>query len=392
MPAIWYIQFCTARWGAEIIRICYLANASSIHTRRLASFFARKHEVHIISFEEGKIDGGIVHRIRMPFISRNKTFPLKLLYLGRIRRLVEEIDPDVIHAVYVTNYGFFASKCDIHPFVLTAIGSDVLSLDTELRIVQWVKRRLACSALRKADVITTNGLNTAQRMQQLGVKSQDIKTFQFGIDVDKFRHSKRGLLLKKELGLSGPIVISSRNFYPIYDVETLVRAIPFVLRRFPTALFLIAGRGSEEGKLRALAGSLNITEKVRFVGHIPNDGLPNYLSAADVYVSTSLSDSSVSVSTAEAMACELPVIVTDVADNRKWVDDGVNGFVVPSKDPKSLAEKIVFLLEHEDVRKRFGKINRLIIEDRDNYVKEMSKLEEIYKKAVERYDMPQKER
>jgi len=106
----------------------------------------------------------------------------------------------------------------------------------------------------------------------------------------------------------------------------------------------------------------------------------------DVYVSTSLSDAGIAASTAEAMACRLPVVVTDVADNKKWVDNGVNGFVVPIKDPKSLAEKIIYLLQNENIRKKFGKINRKIIEEKNNYYKEMKKMEDIYKRLTRRHE------
>lgn len=104
----------------------------------------------------------------------------------------------------------------------------------------------------------------------------------------------------------------------------------------------------------------------------------------DVYVSTSLSDAEIAANIAEAMVCGLPVIVTDAADNKKWIDNGVNGFVVPVKDPKSLAEKIIYLLQNEDIRKQFGKINTKIIEERNNYYKEMEKMEDIYKEFVQR--------
>jgi glycosyltransferase involved in cell wall biosynthesis len=105
----------------------------------------------------------------------------------------------------------------------------------------------------------------------------------------------------------------------------------------------------------------------------------------DVYVSTSLSDAGIAASTAEAMACGLPVIVTDVADNRDWVEDGDNGFVIPVKSPKLLAEKIIYLLKNENIRKKFGKSGRKIIEERNNYYKEMEKMENIYEKLMERH-------
>jgi glycosyltransferase involved in cell wall biosynthesis len=125
---------------------------------------------------------------------------------------------------------------------------------------------------------------------------------------------------------------------------------------------------------------------VKFIGFIQNDKLPEYLNSMDVYVSTSLSDAGIAASTAEAMACGLPVIVTDVADNRVWVEDGVNGFVIPVKDPKLLAERVIHLLKNEDIRRRFGNISRKVIEERNNYYKEMAKMEEIYKKLVEEYE------
>ncbi len=123
--------------------------------------------------------------------------------------------------------------------------------------------------------------------------------------------------------------------------------------------------------MKELAGSLNIAESVRFISWVPHDELPRYLTAADVYVSTALSDAGIAASTAEAMACGLPVIITDFGDNRKWVEDGVNGFLIPLRAPEVLAARIIHLLKHEDDRKKFGQANRQVIEERNNWEKEM---------------------
>jgi glycosyltransferase involved in cell wall biosynthesis len=158
-----------------------------------------------------------------------------------------------------------------------------------------------------------------------------------------------------------------------------------VLKEIPESKFVIAGEGLEQRRLKDLAESLDISNSVKFVGFIPNDELPEYLNTMDVYVSTSLSDAGIAASTAEAMACGLPVIVTDVADNIDWVEDGDNGFVIPVKNPKVLAEKIIYLLKNENIRKKFGKSGRKIIEERNNYYKEMEKMENIYEKLMERH-------
>ncbi|MEM3641615.1 MAG: glycosyltransferase [Candidatus Bathyarchaeia archaeon] len=368
------------------MRICYLADAASVHTQRWAKYFVeQRHEVHIISFENAQIEGASVHFLKLPILVRSATFPLKIASLYRIKLLINKIKPDILHAHYAINYGFFGALCNFKPYVITAWGSDVLTVP-EARLIAIVKRFIAKYALKKADVITCDAPHMREAMKKLGVPSEKIKLIYFGVDTRKFSPNKKSENLKAALKImDNPTVISLRNLEPIYDIESLVRAMPIVLKEVPETVFVVAGKGTEEGKLRKLAESLGVSNNVRFVGFIPNDRLPEYLNTMDVYVSTALSDAGIAASTAEAMSCGLPVVITDVADNRKWVENGVNGFLVPAKDPKALAEKIIYLLQNEDIRKRFGTANRKVIEERNNYYKEMEKMEEIYRKLLWRY-------
>jgi glycosyltransferase involved in cell wall biosynthesis len=104
-----------------------------------------------------------------------------------------------------------------------------------------------------------------------------------------------------------------------------------LLKEVPEAKFLLIEKGSQEEMLKGLAQSLGISDSVKFVGWVTPDELPHYLSSADIYVSTSLSDAGLASSTAEAMACGLPVIITDFGDNRSWIKDEENGFLIPLK-------------------------------------------------------------
>jgi len=331
----------------------------------------------IVFDDTGMIEGVKVHHVK---------YHSKLAYPFRIldaKRVIKQINPDVLHAHYVSNYGVYAAFSGFRPLALTAWGSDVL-VDTKKSVF---KKYLVGYALKKADVITCDAEHMKEAMKGFGVPAEKIEIIFFGIDTRRFKPEERSQELRTRLKIDdSPAIISLRNLEPLYDVESLIKAIPSVLKEIPHAKFLIAGRGSEEEGLRKLAASLGVFESVRFIGFVPNDELPKYLNAVDVCVSTSLSDAGIAASTAEAMACGLAVVVTDVADNRSWVKDGENGFVVPVKDPRLLAERIIYLLKNDDIRRQFGEANRRTIEERNDYYREMAKMEQIYQELLKRQE------
>lgn len=364
--------------------ICYLANAAAVHTVRWVNYFAEHGwKVDLITWHPPTSNSllhqeVIIHRIRFPphYIARYGA-------LLEITRLIKKINPDIIHAHYISHFGILAGLygwlSGFKPIVLTAWGSDIL-LDAK-----GFKKWLVKYALKRADLITCDADHVIEKLVSLGAEPEKITRNNFGTDTQKFTSGQKNEKLRKELGISdSPTIISLRNLKPIYDVESLIKAIPKVLKEVPEAKFVIAGKGPQEAELKQLAKSLGVSDNIRFVGWIANNELPKYLTSSDVYVSTSLSDAGLAASTNEAMACELPVVITDFGDNRKWVEDGVNGFIIPLKDPKSLAERIIYLLKNPDIGKEFGKRNREIIEESYNYYKEMEKMENIYIELIER--------
>jgi len=315
----------------------------------------------------------------------NKIFPIQTWPLNtllnlpfnvrKVKKLIKEIKPDIINAHYVTSYGTLASLLDFHPLVITAWGSDILITPKKFLPSKWSVKY----ALSKADLITCDAQHLKAAMIKLGIPASKIQIINFGVDIFKFSPGSKNENLKEKLGIgNSKIVISLRNLDPIYSVDTLIRAVPLVLKEVGEVKFIIIGKGPQENQLKLLTKELGVQEKVKFLGWVPNDQLPEYLRLADIYVSTSLSDGGIAASTAEAMACGLPVVITETGENRKWIEDGENGFIIPVKNPHILAEKIIYLLKNESIRKEFGEKSRKIIEERNNYYKEMAKMEEIY--------------
>ena len=373
--------------GNRSMRICYVADGASIHTQRWVNYFAGKgHEVHLICWKlmpgyEGNANIHLLTRLAPKLWAVSK-YLSALLWVFQTRRLINKIKPDIVHSHFITVYGFLAAFSGFHPLVVSAWGSDILVDPKRNLFLKAIVRY----ALKKADKITCEGQNMGEASIELGGEPEKIIDVLWATDAEKFSPQQRSVKLRRELGiLDSPTVISTKNLEPIYDIDSLIKSIPLVLKEIPEAKFIIAGKGSQEVKLKELAKSLGLSDSVRFVGWIPSDQLPKYVASADIYVCTSLSDGGFALSTKEAMACGLPVIITDFGDNRKWVEDGINGFIVPLEDPKVLAEKIMYLLRNEYVRMDFGGRNREIIIERNDYHKEMEKIENIYKEITRRY-------
>jgi glycosyltransferase involved in cell wall biosynthesis len=370
------------------MRICYVADGASIHTQRWVNYFAGEgHEVHLICW---KLIPGYDENIRIhlltrlaPGIWRLSQYFSFLLWIVQVRRLVSKIRPDIVDGHFITVYGFLAACSGFHPLIVSAWGSDMLVQPGRNPLSKFTARY----ASRKADiVICLFPVDVArEQIAALGIASNKIRTLLLGIDATQFSPSHRNDRIKQTLNIesSRPIVISTRALAPIYDVETLIKAMPLVLEEMPEAEFVIAGTGKQQGYLTELARALGVSANTKFIGWVPRAELPEYLSSADIYVSTSLSDGA-SNSLLEAMACGVAPVVTDIRANQAWINNGQNGFLFPTRDHKALASQIIYLLQNPEIRGNLGKRSREVVREKAEQHTEMKKLESVYRELIER--------
>jgi glycosyltransferase involved in cell wall biosynthesis len=358
--------------------LAIFADARSIHSRRWVDYFAtRGHTVHWISL--APFVGSGPAGAELHWTGEYPSGVLSFLRTARaLRRILARVHPDVLQVHSVGTYGLVGALSRFHPVVATPWGSDVL-----LGAKSLVKRPLIKFVLRGADRITCDAFHMQDALVKLGTDAAKIEIVFFGTDTQKFRAGLDGKDIRYRFAeTGGPIILSTRTLEPIYNVSSLVRAMPRVLREMPNARCVIVGGGVEREQLVALAAELGVAHGVCFVGPITGEEMPRYLAAADIYVSTSLSDAGLAASTAEAMACELPVVVTDSGENDKWVVNGAGGYVVPVRDPDALATRLIRLAARPDERAAFGAFNRRVIEERNNYDVEMQKIERLYTKVA----------
>jgi glycosyltransferase involved in cell wall biosynthesis len=370
------------------MRICFVAGPGSIHAQRWAAWLVnRGHEVHV-AFPHSvlrpsalKIDGAVMHPVpTTPVFFKSSHLLLQPLDHFRVKHVINEIRPDVLHAHYVRDYGFRAAESGFHPLVVTVWGSDVLVDPVGNPFVRWEVSR----TLRKADLITCDTSHIVPGIRSLAGPGADIRIVNFGTDTRLFAPVTPDAHLKERLGVAGKrVVISTRSLRPIYDIATFIRSIPLILGNVPEATFVIVGGGPESDHLRALAQSLGVADEVRFIGPVPNEQLPQYLCMSEVYVSTSLSDAGIAASTAEAMACGLPVVISDFGDNAKWVREG-GGFLFPCGDHEALAGRLTDVLTAPHMRDTAARVNRDSVLERCDRDTEMAKMEQIYGQLLAR--------
>lgn len=361
------------------MRICFLAAGDSQHSHRWIRFFAeRGHEVHWLSLVES--DRPIVSSIGFQVLGGRWTGKTArgVWAATEVGRAIRDFAPDLVHAHYAGWYGLLGMLARVRPFVVTAWGSDVLFAG-RARIRGALVRRV----LMAADLVTCDAYHMAETMMGIGVDPGRIEIIYFGVETDVFRPGPKDEEVLRSWGAQGrPVVISLRNLEPVYDVGTLIEAVPLVRKRVPDVLVVIAGRGSQEGALRERARALGLDDHVRFIGRYEHRFLPRMLCSADVYVSTSLSDAGIAASTAEAMACGVPVVVTDIGENERWIDDGTTGLLVPARDPSALASQIIRVLEDRDLAAAMGEKGRAVIAARNDYRREMWRMELLYRRLV----------
>jgi len=338
------------------MKILFLADARSIHIRRWIEFFNQQGEqTYLISLEESTQPITEMIQLRSPNLPN---FSKYFLATKQIREIVEKIKPDLINAHFVPNYGWIGARLAFRPLVVSAWGSDIL-VSAEKSIFHRLR---AGWVLKKADWLTSDSNYLTNQMVKLGALRNKISTFPMGINREFLSIPKRQLSKKNEI-----TIISTRQLEPVYNLDLLIRVVPLIMERSNLDIrFLIVGEGSQRERLRDLARRLGVTDKAEFCGKVSLENLIKLLTSADIYVSTSLSDST-SVSLLEAMACSLIPVVTDIAGNREWIEDGINGFLVPTNRPEELAEKIVSSCQNMAGLQKIVDRNKQMVSEKANY-------------------------
>ena len=219
-------------------------------------------------------------------------------------------------------------------------------------------------------------------LKQILIKSRRISAHQIvriynGIELDQYHPDAGYVNLRKGWGIpqNVPLIGAIGRMVWQKGFKYLIEAIPAIVLNVPEAMFLFVGDGPLKKELEDLAESLKVKEKIIFTGF--RSDIKDILSAVDLLVVPSLQEGFPMI-TLEAMAMAKPIVATKIDGITEQITDGVNGILVPPKDPFALAKAAIRVLNDKKLATTIGLSARKRVEQEFSVEKMVAETEKVY--------------
>ncbi|MCL6584945.1 MAG: glycosyltransferase [Anoxybacillus sp.] len=352
------------------MKVALLAPSKSIHTHKWALFYQQQGiDVKVITFKDhySPENAKEVETWVLP-----KWFPGKFSYISSIFALKKQLasfQPDILHAHYVSSYGFVGALTNYHPFYVSVWGTDIYEFPKQNR----VNREIVEFTLKRADVICSTSHTMAEETKKYTGKSVEVTPF--GVDLSIFRPME---IEKKDTVTIGTV----KSLSDKYGIADLIKAFAIVHQQYPNTNLLIVGDGSQRKQYEQLAEMLGVRDVTIFTGRVPNSEVPIYINKMDVVSIPSTASESFGVAAVEAMACGVPVVVSNVGGLPEVVKKDVTGLIVPKENPEALAKAFQKLLSDTKLRHQMGKNGIHHVKEHYDWIDNANGMLKLYEKTL----------
>lgn len=259
-------------------------------------------------------------------------------------REVREFAPDVIvawdhmTAIYAVPAALWAG--------VPLVNAMIRDAPDRLSWTAWSRARLSFPFCRLIVANSQAGLDA------YGVRGAKARVIANGIDASRLHGLEETRAVRQRLGLGDALIVGMvSTFRPWKDQPTLVRAAELVLGQHAGVVFLFIGDGETRAACQSLVAPA-LADRIRFLGGCA-DGIESLVNVLDIGVLATFTEG-LSNSIMEYMALAKPVVATDGGGTRELVIDGVTGFLVPARDARQLADRLLALLDDPALRRQLG--------------------------------------
>lgn len=286
---------------------------------------------------------------------------------------------DIVHAGNIRASGYaawWAARRAKIPYVLYVNGGDLLR---EKKKSASLVRRLGARRMftSAAAIVATSrwvAELSAEVMDVVGVRNPPpVHAFDLGTDPVFFHpRADAGTLRSRWMAGSAPVLLTVARLVRHKGQDVGIQALAKLTSEFPDARYVIVGEGPDESRLRSLAATLGVGDRVTFAGVLSDGELPEAYSTATIYLGPSRVEREIDaegfgISFIEAAACGIPSVAGDSGGVSSAVRDGETGILVPPTDSDAVAKALATLLRDEALRRRMGSAGRAAVEQHYNW-------------------------
>jgi glycosyltransferase involved in cell wall biosynthesis len=299
---------------------------------------------------------------------------------GRLQRLVERHQPDLVHAMRIPFEGIAAAALIGPPKIVSVWGNDITLQAARSRVTGRATRR----ALAMVDLLHCDCRRDAQMAPDWGFPADRpiwVVPGNGGVDRSVFHPGESDFRRSLGLPARAAVIINPRGIREYVRTDIFFSALAPVLRSFPDAHVVCPGMaGSRHAENMIVDNGLD-PGRVHLLPTLDHRFMAEAFRSSRVSVSLSEHDGTPNT-LLEAMACGALPVVGDVASTREWIRDGINGVMVSTADPAGVAAALSRALRDDVLVQGARRENERIVRDRADYRQNMLEVESGYESLV----------
>ncbi len=359
-------------------KILYLSSGASIHTIRWVNSLSKRSDLLINLVSQEKLIDDLSEKVIFNLLPFSGWFGYVFNFF-RLKQIIKDWGPDLIHANYATGYGLTANLLNFHPLILSAWGSDIFEFPKK----SFIHRKLLELNLNNADVISSTSKIMAKEIKNFA-KNKDVKITPFGIDTNQFK--KKKICSNDETITIGTI----KNLSKIYGIDILIKSFAIAykeLLRSDIALakkmrLKIVGSGEQKEMLLGLIDSIGLKDVTIMKDRVKHHLVPLEMEEISIFCALSRQES-FGVAVLEASALGIPVITSNRGGLPEVVIDGVTGIIIDKLDPEYASRAIIKLVRDQESRKILGNNGKKFVNNRFNWNESVNIMFQIYQSLID---------
>jgi N-acetyl-alpha-D-glucosaminyl L-malate synthase BshA len=320
----------------------------------------RGHEVHFISYampirlmsETARVH---FHEVEMTTYPLFDHPPYTLALATKMMEVAEGASLDLLHVHYAIPHSVSALLARMMaaprqlPFITTLHGTDITLVGNDRSYLPITR-----FSIEQSDGVTAISNYLRERtVREFDIK-RPIEVIPNFVNCDLYRRAEDPALRAQWAPKGEPILMHLSNFRPVKRVTDAVETFALVREKMPAKLVMI-GDGPDRGAAEYIVRKKRLTKDVHFLGK--QDRVQEKLAQADVFLLPS-DEESFGLAALEAMACEVPVVATNVGGLPEVVTHGVDGYLVEPRDVPAAAKFVMDILSRADRGREMGRMAR----------------------------------